>query len=65
MASKKEKKAAVERQLASNRGVMGLARKAHFESGGTLEAWRGRASVRTDRRKRASKRACRNFRWAG
>ena len=64
MSSKKEKKAALKRKLASNRGVMGLARKAHFESGGTLEAWRGRASVQTDRRKRANKRACRNFRWA-
>ena len=65
MASKKETKAALELKLSSNRAVMGHARKAHFESNGDLASWRGRASVETDRRKRADKRACRDFRWRG
>lgn len=39
--------------------IRGLERKAHFEAGGTLEAWRGRHLVETDRRKEGSRRACR------
>ena len=36
-----------------------IARAAHFESGGTLEGWRGRHDVQVDRRREASRRACR------
>lgn len=39
--------------------VRGLARQAHFEAGGGVEAWRGRHLVETDRRKETARRACR------
>lgn len=42
-----------------SKAVRGLERKAHFEAGGTVEQWRGRKQVTTDRRKQASKQACR------
>jgi hypothetical protein len=57
--NKRERKVALQRKLASHRGAMGAIRKAHFEANGTLAGWRGRSSVRTDRRKQADKRACR------
>ena len=34
-------------------------RKAHFAQGGTVEMWRGRAATFKDRKKAASKKACR------
>lgn len=40
----------------------GARRAAHFNNGGTVAAWRGRAARFTDRKKQASKRACRNWR---
>lgn len=55
----KEERKAIQRRLAVHRGTMGLLRKAHFESGGDLASWRGRASVQTDRKKAANKKACR------
>ena len=55
----KEERKALKRKLEAHRGTMGLIRKAHFETGGDLASWRGRASVQTDRRKKANKRACR------
>ena len=57
--NKRERKAALQRKMASHKGAMGEIRKAHFEAGGTLAGWRGRSSVQTDRRKQANKRACR------
>ena len=37
-------------------------RKAHFANGGDLSTWRGRATVFSDRKKAANKKACRkNF----
>jgi hypothetical protein len=35
-------------------------RKAHFASGGDLATWRGIHTVQKDRRKEASRKACRN-----
>lgn len=55
----KEERKALKRKLASHRGAMGLIRKAHFEAGGDVASWRGRASVQTDRRKQENKRRCR------
>ena len=34
-------------------------RKAHFESGGTVAMWRGRATTFTDRKKQQAQKACR------
>jgi len=45
--------------LDSSKAVRGLDRAAHFAAGGSLAEWRGRHTVTTDRKKRASKRACR------
>lgn len=41
------------------RGVRGIARREHFASGGDLASWRGRHSVRKDKRKESSRLACR------
>ena len=57
--AKKQQKARFKQMLQDNRAVMGLQRKAHFESGGDLTSWRGRAGVISDRKKEKSKRACR------
>lgn len=65
MANKKQKKAELKRKLAAHRAVQGALRAAHFEAGGDLAGWRGRSNVFTDRRKKASKRSCRDFRWRG
>jgi hypothetical protein len=43
----------------AHRATMGVVRAKHFANGGTVEAWRGRKMVRTDRKKNRSKRACR------
>ena len=48
--------------LKAHRATKGQIRKAHFESGGTVSQWRGRASVQTDRKKENSRSACRE-RW--
>ena len=54
----------VNKQLRTNRAIMGLLRKSHFQSGGDLASWRGRHDVRTDRKKHLSKHACRGkVRW--
>jgi len=37
----------------------GADRAAHFSNGGTLAQWRGRPETFTDRKKKASKSACR------
>jgi len=55
--SKKNKK--LQKAMASSRAIRGIQRRNHFESGGTLAAWRGAKSVETDRKKAASKKACR------
>lgn len=39
--------------------AQGARRKAHFEMGGSLATWRGRAAVEKDRKKESRKRACR------
>jgi hypothetical protein len=49
----------VKRTLASLRLLRGFNRAAHFEAGGTLEAWRGRSDIRPDKRKDSNRRACR------
>ena len=45
--------------LRTNRAVMGMLRKSHFESGGDLASWRGRKDIFVDRKKERSKLACR------
>jgi hypothetical protein len=42
----------------------GAARKAFFEANGDVSSWRGRATAFTDRRKEASRKACRGKRWS-
>ncbi len=37
----------------------GIDRKEHFEAGGTLSGWRGVHQVASDRRREASRMACR------
>jgi hypothetical protein len=49
-----------ERTLARNRSQAGEDRRSHFENGGDLASWRGRASVFKDRRKERDKRQCRS-----
>jgi len=49
-----------DRILGDMKAIRGNDRKAHFESGGSLESWRGRHMVVPDKRKAANKRACRS-----
>lgn len=53
MAKRKQKR------LNPRQHLKAAARRAHFERGGTLVMWRGAAARFTDRKKQASKRACR------
>lgn len=39
--------------------IRGQERKMHFEGGGTVSQWRGKSWTNTDRRKEASRKACR------
>ena len=55
--SKKSKK--FQSAMASSRAIRGIQRRNHFKNGGTLADWRGSKSVETDRKKAASKKACR------
>lgn len=52
-------KQGIARRIADLKAIRGLERRAHFEAGGTLEGWRGRHEVRTDRRKEGARTACR------
>lgn len=47
------------RTLEDIRLIRGFNRAAHFEAGGSLEAWRGRSDIRPDKRKAQNKTACR------
>ena len=49
------------KKILSHKAVMGLKRKAFFESGGDLASWRGRPSVHVDKKKKNNKKACRRF----
>ncbi len=55
--ARKNKKTA--RILADSKAIRGVERARHFAAGGSVAEWRGRHTVTTDRRKQASKRACR------
>jgi len=46
-------------QLDALKGMKGEDRRHHFATGGSVAAWRGRHTVTVDRRKAASKGACR------
>jgi hypothetical protein len=52
-----------DRILADIKAQRGFDRQVHFSSGGTVEAWRGRHQVQTDRRKEGSRKACRQGGW--
>lgn len=54
--AKKSKRQRLLVQLAGGRGEE---RRQHFAEGNTLSSWRGTSRVEVDRKKRASKRACR------
>ncbi len=41
------------------KAIASARRKAHFESGGDLAQWRGRAAVFKDKKKAANKKKCR------
>ena len=56
MASKNNDK---KRVLKDSAAIRGVERKRFFEEVGDLARWRGRSATHTDRKKRASKRACR------
>lgn len=47
------------RTLAQVRAIRGHDRRAHFEAGGSVEAWRGRHLVEVDRLREARRNACR------
>lgn len=49
--------------MASSRAIRGIQRREHFANGGTMAGWRGSKSVETDRKKAASKKACRGKNW--
>lgn len=49
----------VKRIIDSLRLLRGLDRAAHFAAGGTTADWRGKSTIRPDKRKASSKRACR------
>ena len=55
--NKKNKK--FQKAMASSRAIRGIQRRNHFANGGTLAGWRGSQNVETDRKKAASKKACR------
>ena len=57
--TKTHKNKSYDKIIQSNRAVMGLQRKRHFESAGDLASWRGRADVYVDRKKEKTKSACR------
>lgn len=52
-------KATTLKKLDTLRLLRGFDRKAHFEAGGTPADWRGKSWVNTDRKKEASRKACR------
>ena len=43
--------------------VAGIRRQQHFENGGNIAGWRGRAKRVTSAKKEASKKACRKGNW--
>jgi hypothetical protein len=47
----------------SSISISGIRRKDHFESGGTIAGWRGRARRFEDKKKKESKNACRKGQW--
>lgn len=51
----------VKRTLDTLRLLRGFDRAAHFAAGGTPADWRGTSDVRPDKRRQASKRACRRL----
>ena len=55
--NKKNKK--FQAAMASSRAIRGIQRREHFANGGTTAMWRGRTVTFTDRKKAASKKACR------
>lgn len=46
-------------QIAHGKAQSGIRRAEHFAAGGTVEAWRGKHSVERDRKREASRKACR------
>jgi hypothetical protein len=52
----------IRRKIKHLRAIRGLERRAHFEAGGTLEAWLGRHTVEVDRLHEAQRTACRRWR---
>lgn len=44
----------------TNKRLRGIQRQEHFAEGRTLEDWRGITRIQLDKRKEASRRACRN-----
>lgn len=63
MSNKRNTKA--QGQLKALARIRGQERKAHFENGGSLVAWRGGTHTITKNKKREqSRRACRNYRGA-
>ena len=60
---KRRRRGGSDRVLDQIRAQRGLDRKAHFENGGTLVEWRGGPRlVQKDKRRAASKNACRGWR---
>lgn len=55
---KKRNKSDVARREMLN-AAAGVARRAHFENGGTIATWRGRSMRETNRRREANRSECR------
>lgn len=45
--------------ISRSKSIRGVERAQHFASGGSLPAWRGVHQVQRDRKREASRRACR------
>lgn len=41
--------------------IKGIIRKSHFESGGSVDSWRGKHNIYKDRKKDTNKNSCRNY----
>jgi len=59
--TKRQIKAANKARKAASARQRGLDRAAHFAAGGDLASWRGVHTVTTDRKREASRRACRAY----
>jgi hypothetical protein len=56
---KSDKANRVKENAEFSKKVRGILRKEHFSNGGTLESWRGKNKIQSDKKKDISKKTCR------